>query len=205
MVDLKEDGANIAVTHANHKEFIELILETRFKETERQMNWVKKGVHYVIDPMIMSFLNWNDIELRACGDELVETETLKKISSYNVGEDHKIVVWFWQMFEEWDQEHRKLYLKFVWGRSKIPSDTKHLRYKHEVHVYSHLAPEGLPEAHTCFFQLDLPEYKEYEIMKKRVTTAIEMCGEIDTDYSPAGIAPEAGGDNSYGGGGYDEE
>ncbi len=34
-----------------------------------------------------------------------------------------------------------------------------------------------------FFQLDLPAYTTDEICKKRIVTAITMCGEIDTDNS----------------------
>lgn len=48
--DLVPDGANKAVTHANHKEFLEKMLECRLKETEKQMNWVREGVAHVIDP-----------------------------------------------------------------------------------------------------------------------------------------------------------
>lgn len=34
-IDLIENGSNVAVTHANHKEFIKKLLEVRLKETER--------------------------------------------------------------------------------------------------------------------------------------------------------------------------
>lgn len=36
------------------------------------------------------------------------------------------------------------------------------------------APDSrLPQAHTCFFQLDLPEYTSKDILRQRVTLAIK--------------------------------
>lgn len=75
-----------------------------------------------------------------------------------------------------------MYLKFVWGRSKIPQDTSNLAYRHNVCLYSHWNPNSLPKAHTCFFTIDIPEYKDYETMEKRIKLAIETCGEIDDDF-----------------------
>lgn len=80
-----------------------------------------------------------------------------------------------------------MYLKFVWGRSKIPQDVSHLSNKHRICVYDHMDPQSLPRSHTCFFTIDLPEYKEFEIMDKRIRYAIETCGEIDDD---GGVNPD---------------
>lgn len=106
---------------------------------------------------------------------------------------------FWEMFETFTQTERKMYLKFVWGRTKIPSDTSQLANKHQFHVYSHFADNALPEAHTCFFTLDCPPYKNIEMMTKKFKTAIELCGEIDGDYGADSIADEDGngGDGDY--------
>jgi hypothetical protein len=165
------------------------------------MDWVREGVSYVVDIQVLSFLNWEDVELRACGPKDIDLEVLKKITSSNVGDDHKIVKWFWEIMEEFSQEHRRLYLKFAWGRQKIPSDVSNLRYKHTIEVYSHMNPDSLPQGHTCFFQIDFPEYNDKETMKKKIITAIELCGEIDTDYNENNIADEDGnrndGDDSY--------
>lgn len=200
LVDLVPGGATKAVTHANHKEFLAKMLESRLKETSKQMDWLREGVAHVIDPQVLSFLAWDDVELRACGPKDIDIDALKKITTSNVGDDHRVLKWFWEIFEEWTQEQRRKYLKFVWGRSKIPSDTSGLRYKHQVEVYSHLGADSLPQAHTCFFTIDLPEYKDKETAKARLTTAIELCGEIDTDYGAGNIRDE---DGDGGRGGYD--
>ena len=42
----------------------------------------------------------------------------------------------------------------------------------------------LPEAHTCFFALDLPRYSNKDLLKEKLLYAITICREIDADYLP---------------------
>lgn len=137
-IELCPGGAEKKVTHENYLEYIDLVVKARINETNKQMDWVREGVSFVIDPSILQFLTWEDVELRACGSKDITSEALKKISSYNVDEGHRHIKMFWDMFETLTQEERRKYLKFVWGRSKLPADTSSLDYKHEVHVYDHL-------------------------------------------------------------------
>lgn len=43
------------------------------------------------------------------------------------------------------------------------------------------APDGLPTAQTCFFQLRLPPYTSKENMAERLRYAIHNCRSIDMD------------------------
>jgi E3 ubiquitin-protein ligase HERC1 len=172
------------------------------------MEWLKQGVNHVLDVSILSFLTWEEVELRACGAKDIETAALKAIT--DTPADNKWVKMFWQMFETLTQEERRKYLKFVWGRVKLPNDTSALEYRHEICVRSDMAEDALPEAHTCFFTVDIPEYESLEIMTKRFRTAIELCGEIDADYGADDIADEDGnrrarGDSDGYGGSEEEE
>lgn len=83
-----------------------------------------------------------------------------------------------------------MYLKFVWGRSKIPVDTTNLAYRHRITCFRDWPENALPKSHTCFFQIDIPEYKSYDVMVDKIKYAIETCGEIDDDYSPDDIGDE---------------
>lgn len=86
------------------------------------------------------------------------------------------------MFELLDQNEKKKYLKFVWGRTKIPQDCSSLEYKHKITLLSEKSKtDSLPLSHTCFFTVDIPYYTSVEIMLARMRTAIELCGEIDGD------------------------
>ena len=63
----------------------------------------------------------------------------------------------------------------------MPSDLTNLRYRHTIYHTGSTNDGELPKAHTCFFQIDLPNYSTEEIMEKRILTAIRFCGDIDDD------------------------
>merc|ERR1712178_672551 len=129
VVELCEDGANKKVTHKNHKEFIDLVVKTRLSEADKQIEWIKGGMNKVVPLGIFAFLTSRQLEWRVTGTPEITTEALKAIT-HNADSDHKIMKWFWKMFESWTQLERRSYLKFVWGRSKIPIDCSNLRNKH---------------------------------------------------------------------------
>jgi hypothetical protein len=49
------------VTHANHKEFIDLVINTKLSQAQKQMQWIKEGINHVIDLGILSLLTWEEI------------------------------------------------------------------------------------------------------------------------------------------------
>jgi len=58
-------------------------------------------------------------------------------------------------------QERSLYLRFVWGRSRLPLRAEDFPKKHKLKLQStsgKLLRNTLPVAHTCFFSLDLPQY-----------------------------------------------
>lgn len=65
----------------------------------------------------------------------VDVEKLKSITEYHsCNADTKVIKMFWKVFEEISDEDKTLYLKFVWGRSRMPFDCSKLRYKHTIQV-----------------------------------------------------------------------
>lgn len=79
------------------------------------------------------------------------------------------------------EEDKTLYLKFVWGRLRMPFDCSTLRYKHRIAYMDYWDKDRLPESHTCFFAIDIPNYENEEILEKKLLTSIRFCGEIDND------------------------
>jgi hypothetical protein len=69
------------------------------------------------------------------------------------------------------------FLQFVTGSSKVPlagfaglqgmSGLQKFSISHDVDA------KKLPQGHTCFNSLDLPEYPSFEVLRERVTYAIE--------------------------------
>jgi E3 ubiquitin-protein ligase HERC1 len=194
LVELCTGGKEKKVTLENYEEFVTLVTKAKLGQTDKQMGWLKEGIDYVVALDLLTFLTWEELEIRACGPKDIDLEVLKKITSYNVDKEHAMVVMFWEVMGEFSQAELKSYLKFVWGRTKIPVDTSDLRYSHRVNVYPSEEKDSLPRTHTCYFTIDLPVYSNKETMKKRISTAFEWCGEIDDDahYMGGNIPQEYG-------------
>mmetsp|Transcript_21015 Transcript_21015/g.28271 ORF Transcript_21015/g.28271 Transcript_21015/m.28271 type:complete len:102 (+) Transcript_21015:4997-5302(+) len=101
---------------------------------------------------MISYLTAESVEVRACGSKEVSVERLKSITSYNnCSDSHEVVQRFWRVFESLSHAQRRNYLKFVWGRNRLPVDLSKLSRKHEVRLFDNMNESGFPIAHTCFF------------------------------------------------------
>jgi hypothetical protein len=81
----------------------------------------------------------------------IPTDKLKGITYYcGCSEDTKQVKWFWNVFDRMSDEDRTLYLKFAWGRSRLPFDLKDCM-QHTLYLCSYANEEDLPSSHTCSF------------------------------------------------------
>ena len=71
----------------------------------------------------LALLPWSSLEARACGAKIFDMEKFKSITTFPRNEpSHRIVGRFWRVFEAFNEEEKALYLKFVWGRSRLPID-----------------------------------------------------------------------------------
>ena len=93
------------------------------------------------------------------------------------------------MIESFTEEQKVAFLKFTWGRTRLPTTSDEFAKSHlfqitKYHSYDAVVSNDiqLPKSHTCFFTLDLPPYSTKEIMHERLLFAISECGTIDDDY-----------------------
>jgi hypothetical protein len=96
-------------------------------------------------------------------------------TSYEVDQNLPHIALFWEVLREMTPKERSLFLRFSWGRSRLPRGKNFRNFKlcpmntpGDVNTY-------LPVAHTCFFQLDLPAYTTKEAMRTKLVYAITHC------------------------------
>ena len=93
----------------------------------------------------------------------------------------EIIKGFWRVLSEFSPKERSLFLRFVWGRSKLPAGKEFKRFQITYKAVSGPADQYLPVSHTCFFTLDLPEYTSEEVTREKLVYAITHCQAIDLD------------------------
>ena len=195
-VEIIKGGKEKPVKYAEIDDYIKQTLETRYQEAERQMQAIRKGFEIIFPTTVMGILTAREVEYRIIGPTEIDIEQLKKLTTYqSCDEENEYVQRFWRVFDNFTQEERSLYLKFVWGRSRLPPPDASSIQKHTIYLMHGEGHDGkLPEAHTCFFQIDLPKYTKDSICRDKIVYAIEMCGEIDTDAGSGTVMHE---DDAY--------
>ena len=188
-VELCENGNNRNLSLENKKEFIELLLKTRLNEGNVQIQSIRNGLEQVIPFGLLKLLSWNELEMLVCGKPILDIELLKENTQYNgCSLNDKLIQNFWKCLEEFSAEERASYLRFVWGRSRLPLTSKDFPMQHRISIKSHNNPDlALPMSHTCFFSIDLPRYSTYEVLKSKLKYAITHCQAIDTDTNAGEI------------------
>ncbi|KAJ0180993.1 hypothetical protein K1T71_003078 [Dendrolimus kikuchii] len=95
-----------------------------------------------------------------------------------------LVQWFWEVMEELSGSERALFLRFVWGRTRLPRAPQDPRQRDFVlQVLDKYQPPDhfLPESYTCFFLLKMPRYSCKSVLREKLRYAIHFCKSIDTD------------------------
>ena len=99
---------------------------------------------------------------QVCGCPDISINLLKSVSSCKgISAQDDLIKWFWEVLNDFTSDERSLFLRFVWGRTRLPRTIADFRGKDFViQVPDKYNPPDhyLPESYTCFFMLKLPRY-----------------------------------------------
>ncbi|KAM6984699.1 putative E3 ubiquitin-protein ligase HERC1 [Aplochiton taeniatus] len=181
LVPVVPGGRNISLNFSNRTEYVEKALEYRLHEMDSQVAAVREGMSTIIPVPLLSLLTARQLEQLVCGLPEVSVETLKKVVRYrDITDTHQLIGWLWQSLEEFTNEERVLFLRFVSGRSRLPSNPADITQKFQI-IKVDRPINGLPTAQTCFFQLRLPPYTSQAVLAERLRYSIHNCPSIDMD------------------------
>ena len=175
-IELKENGKSTKVDTENIEEYIQLITQARLNESIKQIKAIRTGMFKIIPQSAIKLYWWKELEMKMCGTDVITIEVLKKITEYTgCTEKDNHIQYFWKVLEEFTAEQLSLYLKFVWGRSRLPFPLEGI--SHCIHVKdSSKLDETLPTSRNEYFQLMLPKYISLEQTKTKLLEAISKVG-----------------------------
>lgn len=94
---------------------------------------VREGMSSIIPVPLLSLLTAKQLEQMVCGLPEVSVEMLKKVVRYrDITDSHQLIGWLWQSLEEFTNEERVLFLRFVSGRSRLPSNPADITQKFQI-------------------------------------------------------------------------
>jgi hypothetical protein len=79
-VELKPNGKDLIVDFDSVNEYNKLCLETRCKESQKQMQAVIRGFNYIFPASILTILTPEEVEYRVVGPTTIDIEFLKKMT-----------------------------------------------------------------------------------------------------------------------------
>ena len=193
--ELEAGGAQRTLTWANRKEFCTKLVEYRKGEFKQQCEAMRRGLACVVPYPLLSIFAWEDLETQVCGRAQMNVDLLQKMTRYRgCSASDRHIQFFWQiMRERFDEMERAKFLKFVWGRARLPVRAADFQTHFTI---NQLGTSGSPDnympiGHTCFFSVDIPRYTSLAVMHKKLLYAITHCEAIDADYGPESIQAAA--------------
>jgi E3 ubiquitin-protein ligase HUWE1 len=126
---------------------------------------------------LISIFTEQELELLISGLPDIDVDDWKNNTEYQgYTASSPPIVWFWRMVRSFDKEQRAKLLQFVTGTSKVPlngfKELEGMNGFSRFSIHRDYGSERLPSAHTCFNQLDLPEYESYERLREMMLMAI---------------------------------
>lgn len=62
-----------------------------------------------------------NVPLQVCGSPDIPLHLLKSVATYKgVEPSASLIQWFWEVMESFSNTERSLFLRFVWGRTRLP-------------------------------------------------------------------------------------
>ncbi|GMH04119.1 hypothetical protein Nepgr_005958 [Nepenthes gracilis] len=177
--ELCPDGRNTKVTEENKHQFVDLVAEHRLTTAIRpQITAFLEGFNELIPRELISIFNDKELELLISGLPDIDFDDMRANTEYSgYSPASPVIQWFWEVVHGFSKEDKARLLQFVTGTSKVPLEGFSAlqgisgSQKFQIHK-AYGSPDHLPSAHTCFNQLDLPEYPSKQHLEERLLLAI---------------------------------
>ncbi|KAG6644475.1 E3 ubiquitin-protein ligase UPL2-like isoform X1 [Carya illinoinensis] len=177
--ELIPGGRNIKVTGENKHQYVDLVAKHRLTTAIRpQINAFLEGFNELICRELISIFNDKELELLISGLPDIDLDDMRVNTEYSgYSPASPVIQWFWEVVQGFSKEDKARLLQFVTGTSKVPLEGfRELQgisgsQKFQIHK-AYGSPDHLPSAHTCFNQLDLPEYPSKQNLEERLLLAI---------------------------------
>jgi len=132
--ELKENARDFKPTWANRAEYVQLLREMKLNEVRAQSQAIRKGLGTIVPIQLLPLFTWQELEMMVCGKREIDVDYLKANTRYRspVRENDPHVKMLWEVLREFSSEERRLFLRFVWGQSRLPYNPADFKQKFEI-------------------------------------------------------------------------
>ncbi|TDH72085.1 hypothetical protein CCR75_000780 [Bremia lactucae] len=171
-IELVPGGITRKVDFLNRLEYCRLAERARLEECSAQVAAMARGFATLFPRRVLTLLTWQELEILACGSPKIDLDLWKSHTRYDgYAEEDVTVQLFWEVLGELSDEQRADFVRFAWGRSRLPRGKWPQPFKLSKKS-GRDATRSLPVAHTCFFSVELPPYTSLETMRSMLLATI---------------------------------
>ena len=121
------------LTLENCQEYVRLATHMRLHEFDQQIQAMRDGMSRVCPVPLFSLFTGPELEMMVCGSREISISLLKSVTTYKgIEPTAHLSRWFWQVMEGYSQAERSLFLRFVWGRTRLPRTAADFRGRNFV-------------------------------------------------------------------------
>ncbi|CAN6609040.1 E3 ubiquitin-protein ligase Hul5p [Trichomonascus vanleenenianus] len=180
-IELRPGGQNIPVTNANRLEYIHAVANYKLNMSiAPQSAAFFEGLSQVVPVYWLGMFNATELQmLISGGTSHIDLDDLRRNVEYGrYWENDQTIQDLWRLLDELDDSQRSLFIKFVTSAPKAPlRGFRALNPKFAIHNAGD--SERLPTTSTCVNLLKLPDYRNYETLKKKLLYAIHSNAGFD--------------------------
>jgi hypothetical protein len=153
--ELVPGGKDIPITAANFKDYCRRYRAYRLNEFSRQMECIRQGLYSIVPSYYLSLFTAHELEQAVCGKGQIDVELLKRNTDYggDFNETSPHIQRFWTVLKDmFNEEQRKAFLVFVWGRSTLPTRDEDFTSRFRISPYygaSDAIDRALPRKSSC--------------------------------------------------------
>ncbi|KZT26754.1 hypothetical protein NEOLEDRAFT_1062431 [Neolentinus lepideus HHB14362 ss-1] len=184
VIPLKEGDISIPVTQENKKEFVQLSAQYRlYLSTKDQIEALLGGFYEIIPKDLVAIFNEQELELLISGTPDIDVDEWRAATEYHgYTSSDPVIVWWWRALKSFNRDERAKVLSFATGTSRVPlggfTELQGVQGTQRFSIHKAYGDaDRLPQAHTCFNQIDLPQYTSYEMLRQQLLLAINEGGE----------------------------
>lgn len=154
-IELVPGGRHLTVGFYNRLEYCRLAERARLEECSAQVAAMARGFATLFPRRVLTLLTWQELEILTCGSPKIDLDLWQRHTRYDgYAEDDPTVQLFWEALAEFSDEQRADFVRFAWGRSRLPRGKWPQPFKLSKKG-GRDATRSLPVAHTCFFSVEL--------------------------------------------------
>ena len=182
--NLKENGSDIDIDEENENKYEFMWLRFKAIVNTPQIKAFVEGFRNLITfySMPVNIFKADELRFFIMGASTIDVADWKintEYSGYNSGSSQ--IVWFWEVVESLDENKRRQLLRWATGSDSVPIEgfaalKKGMFTINRKRMDYYRDELNLPQAHTCFNSIDLPEYASKQVLSQRLLAAIEQEG-----------------------------